>query len=122
MKEWKPYTDILSDRWAREVNTTGETETITDRAECVKAWKALGRVRPARWLWSLDGVTMCRAELLHCWGSLLGESPRVPVWYFAGRGCWTTLDKFPKEDAIEVTTLRDLLQVARHESTKEERP
>lgn len=113
MKSWKPYTDILSERWARGVEAQGEKVATTDREQCVKVWRSFGRVRPSRWAWALDGVSMSRAELLHCWGSLLGESPRVPVFYFPGRGCWTTRDKWPKELAVEVLTLRQFLSFAK---------
>lgn len=113
MKPWKPYTDILTDRWAQEIRDQGGIPADDPRPELVKTWRKMGRVRPTRWAWALDGVSMSRAELLHCWGALLGESPRVPVWYFPGRGCWTTRDKWPKESAREVLTLRDFLQCAK---------
>ena len=113
MKDWKPYPEVLADRWAESVRQAGDNPATLPRAEVVLAWRQSGRVRPSRWAWSLDGVSMSRAELLACWGSLLGESPRVSVWYFPGRGCWTNRDKWPKVAAGEVLTLRDFLELAR---------
>lgn len=109
---WKPYPQILLDRWAEAVKDNESREAITDREYTVKVWREMGRARPTRWAWALDGVSMSRHELLHCWGSMMAEDPRVLVWYFPGRGCWTNRDKF-KGEAAQVLTLRDFIAKAR---------